>query len=269
MAIASEVHKPVLSFPPTNRIQTPMMTADLAFALLINRTSAYYQANPPVYMTYVENTHVSAPSLGRAQDINRSIAVRVADDFAVMQDLPNGSQRSGQAFPIVAYFDPFSTFRFGYFANLKRVDITLQRGTPYVFPIPPPDASVNVVVPYNSFWAARYAPDSTDSALHLLIDPTPRVQNNLYPSEIVEDGATHLPKHIEMRSAGGSDEMFLLDYSVIDGHWVIVHGTFSQTMRVAMLTYKVVADITFSNIAFPVEAPDPRLAGTPVPTSSP
>ena len=53
---------------------------DLAFALLINRTSAFYQANPPVYMTYTEHTHVSAPTLGRAQDINRTIAVRVADN---------------------------------------------------------------------------------------------------------------------------------------------------------------------------------------------
>ena len=48
-----------------------MMTPDLAFAILINRTSAYYNANPPVYMTYTERTHVSAPTLGRTQDINR------------------------------------------------------------------------------------------------------------------------------------------------------------------------------------------------------
>ena len=246
-----------------------MMTADLAFALLINRTTAYYQANPPVYMIYTEHTHVSAPTLGRAQDIDRSIAVRIADDFAVMQDLPNGSQRTGQAFPIVAYFDPFSNFKFGYFANLKRVDITLERGSPFTLAIPEPDPGVTLVVPYNSYWAARYAPDSTDAAVHLLIDPTPRVANGLYPSEIVEDGATHLPKHIEMRAAGGSDEIFSLDYAVMDGHWVIVHGTFSQTMHVAFLTYKIVADVTFSDIAFPESAPDARLAGTPAPTTSP
>ena len=140
-----------------------MMTADLALALLINRTSAFYDANPPVYMTYTEHTRVTAPTLGRAQSIDRSIAVRAADNFAVMQDLPNGEQRTGQAFPIVAYFDPFSNFTFGYFANLKRVDITIQRGKPYVFPIPEPDPSVNVVVPYNSYWAATFAPDSTDT----------------------------------------------------------------------------------------------------------
>ncbi len=246
-----------------------MMTADLAFALLINRTSAFYQAHPPIYMTYVEHTHVSAPTLGRAQDIDRSIAVRVADDVAVMKDLPNGGQRTGQAFPIVAYFDPLSNFKFGYFANLKRVDITLQRGAPFYLTIPDTDPSVNAVVPYNSYWAARYANDSTDSALHLLIEPTPRVQQGIYPSEVVEDASTQLPSRIEMRVAEGGDESISLEYAVIDGHWVIVHGTFSQTMHVAFLTYKIIADITFSDIAFPTEAPDPRLAGTPSPTTSP
>ena len=245
-----------------------MMTADLALAMLINRSSAFYNANPPVYMTYVEQTHVSAPTLGRAQDINRSIAVRVADNLAVMKDLPNGQQRLGQAFPIVAYFDPLSNFKFGYFANLKRVDITLDRGTPFFLAIPPPDPSVNVVIPYNSYWAARYAPDSTEAALHLLIDPTPRVAQGLYPSDVVEDAATKLPSHIEMRTAGSSDEMFSLDYAVLDGHWVIVHGTFSQTMHVAFLTYKIVADVTFKDIAFPTDSPDPRLAGTPTPGAS-
>jgi hypothetical protein len=245
-----------------------MMTADLSLALLINRTSDFYQKSPPAYMTYTEHTHVSAPTLGRAQDIDRSVAVRVADNFAVMKDLPNGSERTGEAFPIASYFDPISNFKFSYFANLKNVNITLQQGLPFYFRIPQPDPSVNVVVPYNSYWAARYAPDSTETALHLLIDPTPRVANGLYPSEVVEDETTSLPKHIEMRVAGGGDEMFSLDYQVIDGHWVIVHGRFSQTMHVAFLTYKIVADVTFSDIAFPAEAPDPRLAGTPAPTPS-
>jgi hypothetical protein len=245
-----------------------MMTPDLAFALLINRTSSYYQSNPPAYMTYLEHTHVTAPTLGRAQDIDRSVAVRIADNFAVMKDLPNGGQRTGQAFPIVAYFNPFSSFKFGYFANLKRVDIMLERGKPFFFSIPGPDPSVNVVVPYNSYWAARYAPDSTEAALHLLIDPTPRVRASLYPSEIVQDASSKLPAHIEMRAAGGSDEAFSLDYQVLDGHWVITHGTFSQTMHVAFLTYKIVADVTFKDITFPAEAPDPRLAGTPTPGAS-
>jgi hypothetical protein len=241
-----------------------MIPADLAFALLINRTTDYYQAHPPAYMTYTERTHVTAPSLGRAQDINRSVAVRVADNFAVMRDLPDGGPRTGQAFPIIAYFDPLSAFQFSYFANLKRVDITLQRGQPIVLQTPPPDPSVNVVVPYNSFWNSRYAGDSSEAAIHLLIDPTPRVKG-FYPSEVVEDAQTHLPSHVEIRVTGSDDESIALDYKVLDGHWVVTHGTFSATEHAVFLTFKVVADVTFSDIAFPTEAPDPRLAGAPSP----
>ncbi len=246
-----------------------MLPPDLAFALLINQTTAAYQADPPVYMTYTERTHVSVASLGRTQDINRSIAVRVADDYAVMKDLPNGGERTGQAFPIVAYFDPLSSFGFSWFANLKRVDITLDRGRPLVLSTPQPDPSVDAVVAYNSNWAARYAPDSTPDAVHLLIDPTPRLGGNAYyPSEVIEDPQTHLPSHIEMRVTG-SDETIALDYQVIDGHWVIVHAVWGGTQHAVFMTFKVIADVTFSDIAFPTEAPDPRLAGTPAPTASP
>jgi hypothetical protein len=187
-----------------------------------------------------------------------------------MKDLPNGEQRTGQAFPIVAYFDPFSNFQFGYFANLKNVNITLERGTPYLFPIPPADPSVDAVVAYNSYWDTSYASDSTDAALHLLIAPTPRVAHGLYPAAVIEDSGSGLPAHIEMRAIEG-DEAFSLDYKVIDEHWVIVHGTFTATQHVAFMTFKVIADVTFDDIAFPSEAPDPRLGGTPGPqtTASP
>ena len=91
----------------------------------------------------------------------------------------------------------------------------------------------------------------------MLIDPTPRVKG-FYPSEVVEDAQTHLPSHVEIRVAGSDDESIALDYKVIEGHWVITHGTFSATEHAVFLTFKVVADVTFSDIAFPSEAPDPR-----------
>ena len=244
-----------------------MLPPDLAFALLINRTTQYYIDHPPAYMTYTEHTHVTAPAVGRSQEINRSVAVRVADDEAVMKDLPNGSERLGQAFPIVAYFDPLSAFSFSWFANLKRVDIKLQRGEPITLQIPEPDPTVNAMVVYNSYWAAHYAPDSTENALHLLIDPTARVKGSYYPSEVVEDPASQLPSHIEMR-VDGSDETISIDYKVIDGHWVMTHATWSATQHAFIFTSKVIADVTFDDIAFPSDPPDPRLAGTPQPSAS-
>jgi hypothetical protein len=246
-----------------------MLSPDIALALLINRTAQYYQANAPVYMTYTEHTHVSAPSLGRSQDIDRSVAVRVADNVAVMRDLPGGGERRGQAFPIIPYFDPISQFSFSYFANLKRVDINLTRGETFTFPLPAADSNADVVVPYFSAWLPRYATDSGGDAVDLLIDPTSRSNGGFYPSAIVEDPQTQLPSHIEMRVAGGDDMTIALDYKVLDGHWVITHGEFTGTQHAIFLTFKVIADITFDDIAFPDEAPDPRLAGTPGPQSTP
>ncbi|MHB1551627.1 MAG: hypothetical protein ACYDG0_04540 [Vulcanimicrobiaceae bacterium] len=239
-----------------------MISPDLAMALLVNRTAAAYTGNAPAYIAYRERTHVSAPALGRSQEIDRYVEVRVADDYAVMQDLPRGAVRTGEAFPIIPYFDPFSSFEFSYYANLKSVDITLSRGSPIVLNLPPPDPSVNVVVPYNSYWDPQYAPDSTAGALHLLVAPTPRVGNGFYPSDVVEDPVTRLPSRIVMTTVA-NDETIAFDFRSIDGYWVIVRGTFTAQERVGLLAFRVVADVTYDEFSFPKTPPDPRLAATP------
>ena len=242
-----------------------MIPPDLALALLMNRAGAAYQSTAPAYITYHEHTHVAGAN--RAEDIDRSVAVRVADDFAVMRDLPNGATRTGSAFPILPFFDPFSTFQFSYFANLKRIDITFKPGKPFDVPIPAPESGVDAVVPYFSEYAPHYAPDSTDAALHLLVDPTAKTGNAFYPSDIVEDPASHLPSHVSMQ-AGGTDMVIGLDYKIVDGYWVITHGTFTSTQHAIMLTFKVSADVTYEDIAFPATAPDPQLASSPSPLPS-
>ena len=95
-----------------------------------------------------------------------------------------------------------------------------------------------MVVPYNSYWAASYAPDSTDAALHVLIDPTPRIQG-LYPSEIVEDAATHLPARLEYRATGADDEVISFNYQVIQGYWVLAHFTFTATQHAIGMRFKI------------------------------
>jgi len=242
-----------------------MIGADVALAALINRAATAYLTAPPAYMTFRESTHIEGAS--RAEDINRYVAVRVADDYAVMQDLPEGAQRTGPAFPVIPYFDPFSSFQFSYFANLKKIDITFDPGAPFQLPPPPVDPSVDVVVPYFTVWAPHYAPDSTDDALHLLIDPTRRVSpNSFYPSEVIEDPTTHLPSHVTLQD-DGSDMVIGLDFSMLDGHWVITRGTWSATQHVAIIgAFKVSAVTTFTDFTFPATAPDPRLAGTPRPS---
>jgi hypothetical protein len=242
-----------------------MIGADAALAALINQAGISYRAHPPAFITYTESTHVEGAN--RAEDINRTVAVRVADDYAVMQDLPQGAHRVGPAFPVIPYFDPFSTFQFSYFANLHKVDINFDPGQPYFFPSVPVDASVDTVVPYMTEWAPRYASDSQEDAIHVLIDPTAHtVSGSFYPSEVSEDPTTHLPSHVTLQINGG-DMVIGLDYGTVDGYWVITRGTWSATQHVMGLTFKVSAVTTFSNFTFPDTAPDPQLAGTPRPPS--
>src|SRR5581483_7301034 len=183
------------------RKQTAMLPPDVALVQLINRTAAAFAQNAPAYITYVEHTHISSPGMNRTQDINRSVQVRQADDFAVMQDLPHGAERTGQAFPIIPYFDPLGQgFGFSWYANLKNVQISLQRYPVGQWPVPQPDPSVNLFVPYASFWDPSYLPDSTESRPHFRIVPTPAYAGDMCVWDVVVDPQTHLPSHIELRS---------------------------------------------------------------------
>lgn len=243
-----------------------MISADVALANLMNRTARAYVQNAPAYIVYRERTHITAPSLGRSQDINRVVQVRQADNFAVMQDLPQGAQRTGQAFPIIPYFDPFTQFTFSWFANLRRVDITLERKPPGLWPVPPQDPNVDVVVPYFSFWQPVYAPDTSAAHIDIRVTPTPLLGEGLFPAQVVEDPRTMLPAHIEMRTTSG-DEVIALDYQLVQNHWMITHGSFTSTQRVGPMSFTVVADTVYDQISFPATAPDPRLATPPSPAS--
>lgn len=247
-----------------------MVSADSELLNVINAAAAAYLNNPPAYITYQEFTHASAPSLGRSQNINRAVAVRQADDFAVMQDLPQGARRTGQAFPIIPYFDPFSQFSYSWFANLKNVNITIQRGAVTPWGTPPPDTSgATMYVPYFSFWDPSYVQDADASRIDLRVLPTPALQNGqLYPYDVVEDAQTHLPVHLEIRFAGIPDTL-TMDYQVLQGHWVITHATYTTPQHVGPLSFTVISDTTYQNLAFPATPPDPLLAGTPAPTPTP
>ncbi len=242
-----------------------MISPDMALALLINRTAQAYQTSPPAYIAYTERTHVTT-SIGRTQDINRSVIVRQADNFAVMHDLPAGAVRTGQAFPIIPYFDPLGAFNFSYYANLKLITITVDRKDPFYYPIPAPDPTVSIIMPYFTYMIPAYAPDSTEQAPHLTMTTTAKMpSNSFYPTDVVVDPVSQLPSHIEMR-VSGSDLTIALDYKIIDGHWTVVHGKFSQTEHVMLLgVFKVVGDTYYDNITFPTTATDPRLTATPTP----
>jgi hypothetical protein len=251
--------------PPFCEYTTSMIPPDVALVQVINRTATAYVQNAPAYITYRERTHVSS-NVGRAEDINRFVQVRQADNYAVMQDLPQGAQRTGQAFPIIPYFDPLAGFSYSWFANLKRVDITITRMPPGLWPAPPTDSSATMFVPYISFWAPEYTADSTDAHPHFRVLPTPSLQTGqLYPYDLVVDAQTGLPSHLELRFAGDPTSI-TLDYQTLQGHWVLTHAVYNAPQHFGPMNFTVTSDTVYEDMAFPDTPPDPRLAGTPAPS---
>lgn len=239
-----------------------MISADQALINVWNSTSAAYASNAPAYITYDEYTHATA-SIGQQRDVNRHVEVRQTDNFAVMRDLPDGGERTGQAFPFIPYFDPLSGFSYKWSApNAKILVIDLSRPAPGYIATPAPDPNATMSIPYFTTLVPVYLPDTTAGKIHLRIDLAPNLGDGLHLYDIVADAHTGLPSHVELRS---KSEIMAFDYQVLQGHWVVTHASYTTPIHFLAFSYTVVANTDYKNIAFPAAAPDPRLAGTPVP----
>ncbi|MDQ6825989.1 MAG: hypothetical protein M3Z14_02150 [Candidatus Eremiobacteraeota bacterium] len=244
-----------------------MVSADAALVQFVNNTTTYYTAHQPAYMTYRSRTHIAVPSLRREAEIDRHISVRVRDNFAIMRDLPQGSERQGQAFPVIAYFDPLAaSFRYEYPAFIRnfRINrdfaITLDRGTPLYFATPTPDPGITVVASYSRYYYPTFAADSSDAVPHLHLEVVPQDFRGPYPSDIVMNTATNLPSQIRLRSTA-ADTVVTFDYALLEQHWIITHFSYEETQSAAIARVHFKTETTFDQFSFPVNAPDPRLAG--------
>jgi hypothetical protein len=214
---------------------------------------------------------VSARSLNRERDVIREVSVRTRDDLAVLQDLPRGKNQISHAFPVLPTFDALAYFELSWKVGAH------TEVTAYVHDIKPltytdrgPNKDVDVVVSRLRDYKAEYAPDSSDAPngkTHLTFAPFQfvRDRNNadttFYFSDVYIDNATDLPTRV--RFAGANDMEFVVDYGHVDGHWVVTHAHYEETLhgplRVGRL--HVSADAVYDNFTFPAAAPDPRLAG--------
>lgn len=236
-----------------------MVPPDVALAQLVNQTAKAYAANAPAYMTYREHTHITGTgTIRQERDINRFVQVRQSDNAAVMRDLPDGGESQGQAFPIIPYFDPFTAFSFSYFANLKQITITLTRAAPFTFALPGISTDVDATIFYIPFWKPSYAPGSTDAAPHFEITLTAPKPRAAYLSEVTVDPQTHLPAHVVVRLADDPTTI-TLDYAMLQGHWVITHGSMATSQSVGIFSFHVVADTTYTDMTFPTSSPDSRI----------
>lgn len=245
------------------------LTADLAFQLCANAAAAAYQ-RAPAFVTYRVTTHVSVPSLKRARDIVRSVAVRTRDDMAVIQDLPKGRNQVAHGFPVTPTFDALSYFTLSWASRPHDiVEAYVHDVTPLTYNNPGANASADVVVYRLRYFRAAYADDSSDAPdgrthIHLeafdFVKAANRPDKTIYFSDVYIDNATGLPARV--RFTGQNEKEFIVDYTTIDGHWLINHAHYEETVLAPLKLARVhgIADAVYDSFEFPERAPDPRLA---------
>ena len=229
----------------------------------------YQQA--PAFVTYRVATHVSAKSLDRERDVVRSVMVRTSDDTAVLQDLPQGKNQISHAFPIVPTFDALSYFTLSWKVGAHtEVTAYVHDVVPMTYKDPTPNTDTDVVVTRLRSYKADYAPDSSDAPdgrTHLTLTPFEFVKekNNadttFYLADLFIDNASGLPARV--RYDGSDEKEFVVDYGRIQGHWVVTHAHYEETLHGPLRVGRVhvSADAVYDNFTFPAAAPDPRLAG--------
>ena len=245
-----------------------MLAPDLVFHDTANAAAEAFAKNRPPYITYEVTTHVSAPALHRQRDITRRVSVRTRDDLAVIQDLPQGRNALGHGFPITPSFDALSQFTLSWRVGLHE-DVTA-----YVHDITPmtfsdSKSNADVVVFRLRQYRVSYAGDSSDEPggkTHITFVPYDFVKREVkqpdstfFLSDVYIDNTTRLPTQV--RYQGGDDIDFTVDYATLDGHWLVKHAHYEETLhgplRVGRL--HVSADAAYDAFAFPEQAPDARL----------
>ena len=131
------------------------------------------------------------------------------------------------------------------------------------------DTGADVVVFRLRQYKADYAPDSSeapDGKTHITLEPFDFVKRQVlqpdstfFLSDLYIDNASGLPT--EVRYAGGEDIVFVVDYGMVQGHYVVTHGHYEETLHGPLHIGRlhVIADADYDQFAFPTDPPDPRL----------
>jgi hypothetical protein len=227
--------------------------------------------------------HLTIPSMKKERIIERAVGERTSDSTAVLQDLPRGQNQVAEAFPVPPNFDALSEFVLQWHADRHlALSIVVKEVRPWTFADVTKSAAADVVAFGLRYYAAHYAPDSSDAPIgvtHITMRPfqfvvneTPK--NDMFLNDIYIDNTTGLPTRIRM--TGNDDLTFILDYAMIQGHWLVNHAHFEQTiygpLHIGAIHY--ITEAAYDQFTFPAAAPDPRLATpapaiTPTPTAAP
>jgi hypothetical protein len=239
-----------------------MIAADVQFRTTANAAAAAWAQSPP-YLSYKTDVVIDVPSLRRHKVISRAVETRTRDDFAALQDLPQGQRQYGKSFPLVPTFDAISYFRVTFNGNQRNTLSYLEPGQPITFRDPRETSRADVVVTLLRYYYATYAPDSTDANAHILMDPLPALtrgnSSDFYLHDVYVDTATNLPTRVVYV---GPTTNFTCDYQVIEGHWLVTHATYVHTFYGPLHMGRVTAtaEATNHDFGFPAAPSDPKLA---------
>ncbi|GAC1395524.1 MAG: hypothetical protein NVS3B17_11020 [Vulcanimicrobiaceae bacterium] len=248
--------------------ETVTLAPDIVFQRAANSAAAAAATAPP-FLSYRVATDVSAPSMGQHRRVVRAVAVRTKDDLAVLQDLPSGENQLGHGFPVTPAFDALSYFTLSWKVGAHgALSAYVHDVVPLTYDTTKTSGADVVVVRLYAY-RAEYATDSSDAPdgkTHINLVPYDFVkkhavkpQSTFYLSDVVVDNATHLPTHV--RYLGGDGIEFAVDYTTEQGHWVVSHAHYEETLHgpLAIGRLHVIADAVYDQFAFPPGAPDPRL----------
>ena len=251
-----------------------MLTADAEFRTVANAAFAAWQQQPP-YIAYRVDVTVNVSGLRQSRRIERAVEMRTRDNLAVLQDLPQGQNQLGGAFPVPPSFDALSYFRLDFRLgdpirqHNPLTAVTMLAPAPGLQPQPlqfsdpvPTSPDVTVVVTTLRNYYAEYAPDSTEGILHISMQPLPALTHDndstFYLKDVYVDAATNLPTRIVY---AGPTTTFSVDYMVAENHWLIDHAFYSRTLvaffHLGQTTFTTEA--TYSTFTFPATPADARL----------
>ncbi len=206
-----------------------MLTADAEFRAVANAAFAAWQQQPP-YIAYRVDVNVNVPGLKQSRRIVRAIETRTSDNLAVLQDLPQGQNQLGSAFPVPPTFDALSYFKLDF-----RLGDPLRQHNPLTAVtmlspgagLPPqplrygdpvsanPEATVVATTLRNYY--ATYASDSNDRVAHIVMQPLPALtrdnSSTFYLKDVYVDTATNLPTRV---GYSGTAADFVVDYTTVE-----------------------------------------------------
>ena len=251
-----------------------MLTADAEFRAAANAAFTAWQ-NQPTYIAYRVDVDITVSALKKPRHISRAVEARTRDDLAVLQDLPQGQNQLGHAFPVPPTFDAISYFRL----DFKLSDPVRQHNPLTVLtmlspgpnlPLQPirfadatpsrPDIAAVATTLRNYY--AEYAPDSSDRLAHIVMKPLPALTrdngSDFYIKDVYVDTANDLPTRVIY---SGPTTEFTIDYALHDTHWLIDHARYRTTLfgplHIGQTT--AITDAAFTEFSFPAAPKDDRL----------